>query len=124
MYNKDLAREKFLLENPSHSSKNNTNYVYHPKPKKIITNKKTISLYKWREKNKIKVIAHRKVFSSKRNGRLKKKNCKICRESNTQAHHEDYTKPLNVIWLCRTHHIEFDVRRRKLDKSVIHNSNV
>ena len=32
--------------------------------------------------------------------------CAVCGCSNTQAHHEDYSKPLDVIWLCAEHHRE------------------
>jgi hypothetical protein len=33
--------------------------------------------------------------------------CSICGEQKTiHAHHDDYTKPLDVIWLCRKHHQE------------------
>jgi len=40
-------------------------------------------------------------------GKLVKENCKICGTGeNVEAHHEDYTKPLDVKWLCRTHHRE------------------
>lgn len=35
-----------------------------------------------------------------------KKPCEICGEQISQAHHEDYSKPLDVIWLCRKHHRE------------------
>ena len=37
-------------------------------------------------------------------GELVKKSCEVCGEIKSQAHHEDYTKPLEVIWLCTTHH--------------------
>lgn len=42
-----------------------------------------------------------------RKGILIKKGCKICgTNENIEAHHEDYNKPLEVIWLCRNHHRE------------------
>lgn len=31
--------------------------------------------------------------------------CWICNEK-AEAHHEDYTNPKDVIWLCRKHHLE------------------
>ncbi len=37
-------------------------------------------------------------------GLVVKESCKICGELKTEAHHNDYSKPLDVIWLCRRHH--------------------
>lgn len=39
-------------------------------------------------------------------GKLKKQPCNVCGEIKVQAHHEDYSKPLEIIWLCVKHHIE------------------
>lgn len=38
-------------------------------------------------------------------GKITKLPCQICGAS-AEAHHEDYDKPLEVIWLCRLHHLE------------------
>lgn len=37
---------------------------------------------------------------------LKKKPCEACGNPKSQAHHHDYSKPLEVTWLCSTHHAE------------------
>lgn len=37
-------------------------------------------------------------------GTLIKKPCIICGELKVEAHHEDYTKPMEIIWFCRKHH--------------------
>lgn len=34
------------------------------------------------------------------------KPCEICDYQETDKHHDDYSKPLEVIWLCRKHHIQ------------------
>ena len=30
--------------------------------------------------------------------------CAFCGSAPTDAHHQDYRKPLEVVWVCRTHH--------------------
>ena len=37
-------------------------------------------------------------------GKLKKKPCAICGRKKVAAHHYDYNRPLDVIWLCGPHH--------------------
>ena len=40
-----------------------------------------------------------------RQGLVKKSNCEICgSDKNVEAHHDDYSRPLDVRWLCRVHH--------------------
>lgn len=39
-------------------------------------------------------------------GKIKKEGCAYCGDIRTHAHHKDYTKPLDVIWLCPKHHAE------------------
>lgn len=61
---------------------------------------------KRREANPLKYKACSAVSNAVRDGRLKKQPCKICGAPKSQAHHEDYGKPLDVTWLCRAHHLE------------------
>src|SRR5262245_37800524 len=39
-------------------------------------------------------------------GIIKKTLCADCGSTESQRHHEDYTKPLDVIWLCRSCHLK------------------
>lgn len=38
-------------------------------------------------------------------GKIKKQGCKVC-GAPAEAHHHDYSKPLEVEWFCREHHLE------------------
>lgn len=44
------------------------------------------------------------VNAAIRNGTLTRRPCRDCGALKVQAHHEDYSKPLDVIWLCQKCH--------------------
>ena len=78
---------------------------YQPKPRRKGEGR-TITLARWRNKNRDKVSAHNKVARAVRAGKLKKLPCVVCGNSRSHGHHDDYTKPLEVRWLCAAHHRE------------------
>lgn len=39
-------------------------------------------------------------------GKVEKLPCKVCGRDKAEGHHEDYSKPLDVIWLCRQCHAD------------------
>lgn len=53
-------------------------------------------------KNKARHVSKHAI----RKGRLVRLPCEKCGEPKTEAHHDDYSKPLEVRWLCRKHHVE------------------
>jgi len=56
---------------------------------------------KWYDNNKLKVRAHDLVNYYLRKGRLiKNEVCELCGGVSRVAHHNDYNKPLEVMWLC------------------------
>lgn len=57
-----------------------------------------------KKRDPIKMKARRAVEYALKMGRLKKKKCAVCRAIKVTAHHPDYSKPLDVIWLCPKHH--------------------
>lgn len=61
---------------------------------------------KWKAANGTRAKAWAAVEKATKNGDLLKEPCSICHDPNSQAHHEDYSKPLDVIWLCPKHHGE------------------
>lgn len=58
-----------------------------------------------RQRNPLKYRARNAVNNAIRDGKLVRMPCRICGEK-AQAHHEDYSKPLEVDWLCFKHHRE------------------
>lgn len=61
----------------------------------------------WDKRNPIKKAASSAVGNAVRDGKLNKPfECECCGSSKTTiyGHHEDYSKPLSVRWLCNTCH--------------------
>ena len=44
--------------------------------------------------------------SALRHGLLVKQPCEVCGSPRSEAHHTDYSNPLAIRWLCKTHHWE------------------
>lgn len=66
-----------------------------------------------REKRLKRTRAHSEVNKAIAEGRLQRKPCKICGELETEGHHTDYDKPLNVVWLCREHHTKAHMKLKR-----------
>jgi hypothetical protein len=58
------------------------------------------------EEQKLKANCRSYLNTYLKRGLIEKQKCNICGASESEAHHEDYSKPLVVIWLCREHHLE------------------
>lgn len=69
---------------------------------------------RWKEENYEKYSAHQKVKKAIKSGKLiRPDNCEVCeKEGKIEAHHEDYTKPLDVIWMCQYCHLYHHQRSR------------
>ena len=57
-------------------------------------------------RNPEKATARNAISNAIREGRLQRKPCEVCGAAKSEGHHPDYSKPLEVMWLCRTHHLE------------------
>ena len=58
-----------------------------------------------KEKFSHKRSARSKTFTAIKNGTIKVLPCLIC-GNKAEAHHHDYSRPLDVMWLCKPHHRE------------------
>lgn len=66
-----------------------------------------------KEIKKIKDRVRNIAMQARRNGILIKQNCQFCGDRYTEMHHQDYTKPLEVTWLCHKCHMRFHRDCRK-----------
>lgn len=74
---------------------------------------------RWQSANKHKRKAHHAVNNAVRDKRLTKQPCEFCGSEETQAHRDDYSKPLEVRWLCVPHHAQVHRelnRQRRLER--------
>ncbi len=64
----------------------------------------------WRRLNPEKYAAHLLLNNAVRSGKIKKpRKCSQCKKARLiMGHHEDYTKPLEVIWVCQECHKEIE----------------
>lgn len=60
------------------------------------------AIIEWRKNHPEALVAHKKLNNALKYGKIKKpKKCSECRQPRRlSAHHDDYSKPLEVVWLC------------------------
>lgn len=95
--NKELLKEK-----------RRQRYGYKPKRKGLDPLKRNLSIKAYRQRNKDKLNARARLAYAVKIGKIEKPDkCSIC-ESKTkiEAHHPDYKKPLEIIWVCFQCHRE------------------
>jgi len=67
-------------------------------------------LSEYRARYPLKYKATSMVDNAIRGGKLFREPCEKCGATkNIHGHHDDYTKPLNVRWLCAAHHRQWHV---------------
>jgi len=64
----------------------------------------------YKRRNPEKCRAHLLVYRALKAGNSSRRPCEECGNENSEAHHDDYTKPLEVIWLCRGCHQRLHAR--------------
>ena len=74
---------------------------------------------KWNEENPEKRKASRLLQYAVRTKMIDRKPCAMCGKKNKiVGHHPDYSKPLEVIWLCGVHHSEIHRKRVPVDGAI------
>lgn len=61
--------------------------------------------------HRVKLLARSSLNNAVISGVVVRGCCEVCGASeNVEGHHDDYTKPLDVRWLCREHHKEVHLK--------------
>lgn len=71
----------------------------------MTTKRKSLSRQqRWRKRNPKSYLAHLAVQNALNLGVIDRKPCEVCNPEKSEAHHPNYDRPYDVIWLCRKHH--------------------
>lgn len=68
----------------------------------------------WRNEDRRRSVAHNAVARALKAGNLIPQPCERCSSEVTVAHHEDYDKPLDVVWLCQSCHKKRHIEMLKI----------
>ena len=60
---------------------------------------------RWEARNAEKVKAQKKARYARDRGYIERQGCEVC-GGWAEMHHDDYSKPLEVRWFCRQHHMD------------------
>lgn len=62
--------------------------------------------------------ANRLLVNAVKRGEIKRQPCFVCGKLKTQGHHPDYSSPLDVVWLCTSHHVQLHVQHANYLRSL------
>lgn len=105
--NKEEAREKIYAwkkENPEYMRQ------WHEQNK----DKHAANIKRWHEKHPHYLKCHKEFRSALKQGKLfRPDRCSLCnREGKIEGHHHDYSKPLDVVWVCKECHNDIHAKHR------------
>lgn len=63
----------------------------------------------YRARSPIKINAHRDVRAAMLRGEIHRGNCNCGAATKAEAHHKDYSKPMEIEWLCRICHMQWHI---------------
>lgn len=68
---------------------------------------------RWKQSFPERRAAHNKLAAALKKGVVERLPCWVC-GGKAEAHHPDYSSPLNVVWLCAGHHKQLHAEAQKL----------
>lgn len=111
------CRNEYFLEYAKKNRKKRREWVRKSISRPEYKEAQKIYMKVWMENNKDKLKAVRDRHKEKNKardklryylgtGKVVKSPCELCGNNRSQGHHHDYSKPLDVRWLCAKHHME------------------
>lgn len=129
-----LRSKKHYIEHPEYyknyrAEHREKNKVYQKEYKKLHPEMIKANNVAYRQKNSAKLKEYKrkknatvwggasaKLRYAVRKGAIARQPCEVCGCENSQAHHYDYNKPLDVLWLCQKHHSEWHEHKTPIYK--------
>ena len=110
------CRNKYFTEHGRTIKEKRRIWVRKSAERQDFKKRRSIYMKKWVEENREKIKNYRKKYIFKnrtrqrtkaaiKSGKLIKNPCEKCGSKKVDVHHIDYSKPLDVRWLCRKHHM-------------------
>lgn len=116
--NVNLCGSKFYQSGCLHILYRKLNRERAKKWAKLNKEKKRRLRARWNSKHRNKCNAHQAIRRAILSGKLQRPAiCEKCQiKTIVEAHHMDYSKPLDVKWLCKHCHVQADKERKALTK--------
>ena len=109
---RDVRRGYGLYKNRSHANRGKNNPSWRDGRSGNLYYYKLRSIAKHQNRHKCRTTYELAL----RRGILKRGCCEFCGAPKTQGHHEDYSQPYKVRWLCPKHHRLVDKWRRQREQ--------
>ncbi len=100
---KECAKKDVKLHRRLHDHVREYDRKRSKEPKKAASIRATSDL--WSKNNPAAKRAQTALNNAVRDKKIKKLSCLFCGEGRVHGHHRDYSRPLDIIWLCaKCHH--------------------
>lgn len=102
---KEKCRAQFKAYYATHKEhKRATTLEWRKRNPELVRAMRRRAVARYRRRYPEKAHAHDTLCRAIQRGVIVKQPCVVCGSIKAEGHHSDYTKPLDVIWLCRKHH--------------------
>ncbi len=98
-YGRSITKVRECRAKNKNKYKESAKQYYHNNKQQILLKDK-IRYHKNKKRNRARYLLRWAIIK----GNIIRKPCQICGNLDSEGHHPNYDKPLEVIWLCKSHH--------------------